>query len=365
MLALFWNGWSGRERSGPIASRGGARGGEKSARWRASSRRAYCFAANRSIPNQAHTRNLWRAGSTGWRESASLAEGWTSKKARLDWKTRRGRSALPPRYSRDCRGDHDGEAGALLFHTAMLPGKVLADMKAKKTPAYSTGRPELDARLDELVGSVCPGQEKEYVLQIATSALKLGLEKAKRGDLKIANTALKEMRFAFKMFTPYRQVPKVTVFGSARTEPGQPDYHRAEELGRRMAEAGWMVVTGAGSGIMGAAHRGAGRDMSFGVNIRLPFEQRANRTIRGDRKLLTFRYFFTRKLFLLKESLAVVLFPGGFGSLDECFKALTLLQTRKQTPIPVVMVENPESGRSEEHTSELQSRLHLVFRLLL
>ena len=230
-------------------------------------------------------------------------------------------------------------------------------MKAKETPHYSTGRPELDARLDELVGSVCPGQEKEYVLQIATSALKLGLEKAKRGDLKIANTALKEMRFAFKMFTPYRQVPKVTVFGSARTEPGQPDYQRAEELGRRMAEAGWMVVTGAGSGIMGAAHRGAGRDMSFGVNIRLPFEQRANRTIRGDRKLLTFRYFFTRKLFLLKESLAVVLFPGGFGTLDECFEALTLLQTGKQTPIPVVMVENPESGYFRELSDFIKKRM--------
>ena len=230
-------------------------------------------------------------------------------------------------------------------------------MKAKETPHYSTGRPELDAQLEELVRSVCPGQEKEYVLQIATSALKLGIEKAKRGDLKIANTALKEMRFAFKMFTPYRQVPKVTVFGSARTEPGQPDYQRAEELGRRMAEAGWMVVTGAGSGIMGAAHRGAGRDMSFGVNIRLPFEQRANRTIRGDRKLLTFRYFFTRKLFLLKESLAVVLFPGGFGTLDECFEAITLLQTGKQTPIPVVMVENPESGYFRELSDFIQKRM--------
>ena len=230
-------------------------------------------------------------------------------------------------------------------------------MKAKETPHYSTGRPELDARLDELVSSVCPGKEKEYVLQIATSALKLGIEKAKRGDLKIANTALKEMRFAFKMFTPYRQVPKVTVFGSARTEPGQPDYQRAEELGRRMAEAGWMVVTGAGSGIMGAAHRGAGRDVSFGVNIRLPFEQRANRTIRGDRKLLTFRYFFTRKLFLLKESLAVVLFPGGFGTLDECFEALTLLQTGKQTPIPVVMVENPESGYFRELSDFIKKRM--------
>ena len=230
-------------------------------------------------------------------------------------------------------------------------------MKARKKPRYSTGQPEVDAKLEELVSATCPGREKDYVLQIATSALKLGIEKAKRGDLKIANAALKEMRSAFKMFTPYRRIHKVTVFGSARTEPGQPDYERAEELGRRMAEAGWMVVTGAGSGIMGAAHRGAGRDMSFGVNIRLPFEQQANQTIRGDRKLLTFRYFFTRKLFLLKESSAVALFPGGFGTLDETFEVLTLLQTGKQTPIPVVMVESPETGYFRELQGFVEERM--------
>ncbi|MFQ5947148.1 MAG: cytochrome D ubiquinol oxidase subunit II, partial [Anaerolineae bacterium] len=106
-------------------------------------------------------------------------------------------------------------------------------MKAKKKPRYSTGQPELDTKLEELVRAACPGREKDYVLQIAITALKLGLQKAKRGDLKIANAALKEMRSAFRMFTPYRRVRKVTVFGSARTEPGEPDYERAEELGRR------------------------------------------------------------------------------------------------------------------------------------
>ena len=240
---------------------------------------------------------------------------------------------------------------------AKKANKPPKDNKSTRKPRYSTGRAELDAQLEELVSSVCPGAEKDYVLQIATSALKLGLQKAKRGDLKIANTALKEMRVAFRMFTPYRRAPKVTVFGSARTEPGHGDYERAEELGRRMAEAGWMVVTGAGSGIMGAAHRGAGRDMSFGVNIRLPFEQHANRTIRGDRKLVTFRYFFTRKLFLLKESSAVVLFPGGFGTLDECFEALTLLQTGKQSPIPVVMVENPETTYFRDLVDFMEKRM--------
>ncbi len=214
----------------------------------------------------------------------------------------------------------------------------------KRHSRYSTGDSHLDSELAELVNAYCPGDEKQYVLQLATSALKLARENTTRVDLKIANAALKEMRYAFKVFTPYRLVRKVTVFGSARTEPGHPSYERAVDLGRRLAGSGWMVVTGAGSGIMGAAHEGAGRKMSFGVNIRLPFEQTANPVIRGDRKLLTFRYFFTRKLFLLKESSAVVLFPGGFGTMDETFEVLTLLQTGKQVPIPVVMVENPEMG---------------------
>jgi uncharacterized protein (TIGR00730 family) len=230
-------------------------------------------------------------------------------------------------------------------------------MTTQRRSRYSTGNPELDAELEKLIDEFYPGEDKLYVLQIAQSALKLAVEKAKRVDLKIANAALKEMRYAFKAFTPYRRVRKVTVFGSARTQPGHPDYERAVELGRRMAASGWMVVTGAGSGIMGAAHEGAGRKASFGVNIRLPFEQRANPVIRGDRKLLTFRYFFTRKLFLLKESSAVVLFPGGFGTLDETFEVLTLLQTGKQTPIPVVMVENPDTNYFRSLTEFIERQL--------
>jgi uncharacterized protein (TIGR00730 family) len=171
------------------------------------------------------------------------------------------------------------------------------------------------------------------------------------------------MRHAFRIFTPFRHVRKVTVFGSARTAVDHSDHDRAVEFGRRMAEAGWMVITGAGSGIMGAAHIGAGRDQSVGVNIKLPFEQEANEIIRGDGKLMTFRYFFTRKLFLLKESHAVTLFPGGFGTLDESFEVLTLLQTGKQTPLPVVMVENPETGYFHGLSRFIQERLlgsHLI-----
>lgn len=194
----------------------------------------------------------------------------------------------------------------------------------------------------------CTDAERSYVRDITTTALGLGIDCAKRIDLKIVNSALKEMRHAFRIFTPYRSAKKVTVFGSARTPAGEPDYERAVALGKAMAEAGWMVVTGAGSGIMGAAHEGAGRNLSVGVNIKLPFEQEANPVVQGDKKLMHFRYFFTRKLFLLKESHAVALLPGGFGTLDECFEVLTLLQTGKQVPLPVVMLESPETGYFRE-----------------
>ncbi len=234
---------------------------------------------------------------------------------------------------------------------------------SRRTPRYSTGSTELDERIGELVRSSCPAGEQGYVQEIATTALKLGIDGASRVDLKIASAALKEMRHAFRIFTPFRHVRKVTVFGSARTAVDHSDHERAVEFGRRMAEAGWMVVTGAGSGIMGAAHIGAGRGQSMGVNIKLPFKQEANEIIRGDDKLMTFRYFFTRKLFLLKESHAVTLFPGGFGTLDESFEVLTLLQTGKQTPLPVVMVENPETPYFQGLSRFIQGQLlqsHLI-----
>lgn len=221
----------------------------------------------------------------------------------------------------------------------------------------TTGDPELDQKLRELVNQCCTDAERRYVYQLAVTALRLGIDCAKRIDLKIANAALIEMRRAFKVFTPFRQARKVTVFGSARTEASHADHARAVDYGRRMAEAGWMVVTGAGSGIMGAAHEGAGRNLSIGVNIKLPFEQQANETIRGDNKLMSFRYFFTRKLFLLKESHAVTLFPGGFGTLDECFEVLTLLQTGKQTPLPVVMVESPDTGYFKDLVRFIEERV--------
>lgn len=177
--------------------------------------------------------------------------------------------------------------------------------------------------------------------EIRLTADKLERDQASRGDLKILSRALKELRYAFKVFTPYRRHRKVTVFGSARTPPDHPDYRQSIEFGRRLASAGWMVVTGAGGGIMEGAHVGAGQTMSMGVNIMLPFEQEANFVISQDQKLVTFRYFFTRKLMFVKEVHAVALFPGGFGTQDELFEILTLVQTGKRDPLPIVCIDAP------------------------
>jgi uncharacterized protein (TIGR00730 family) len=185
-----------------------------------------------------------------------------------------------------------------------------------------------------------PGLE-EFVRQIRETADKLVRDKAPRGDVKMLATAVRELRYCFKVFAAYRGRRKVTVFGSARTRPDHPAYQAAVEFGRRMAEVGYMVITGAASGIMEAGHVGAGRDSSFGLNIMLPFEQAANPVIHGDPKLMNLRYFFTRKLMFIKESDAVVLFPGGFGTHDEAFESLTLVQTGKSHLFPIVLVDEP------------------------
>jgi uncharacterized protein (TIGR00730 family) len=188
------------------------------------------------------------------------------------------------------------------------------------------------------VAGVAPDR-RGLLQQLLTTVLKLHEDGALPGDLKITNAALKELRYAYKVFAPYRAVRKVTVFGSARTAGGEAAALTARDFGQRMVEEGWMVVTGAGAGIMGAAQEGAGGEQSFGLNIRLPFEQEANPWIASDPKLITFKYFFTRKLFLVKEASAVALFPGGFGTMDECFELLTLMQTGKSEIVPVVLVE--------------------------
>ncbi len=182
-------------------------------------------------------------------------------------------------------------------------------------------------------------QHSELIAEIKETADKLSADGATRGDLKILSRALRELRYAFKVFTPYRRNRKVTVFGSARTQPDQPEWQQAELFGKRIAEEGWMVVTGAGGGIMEAAHKGSGREMAMGLNILLPFEQEANAIIEGDEKLVNLKYFFTRKLLFVKEVHAVVSCAGGFGTQDEAFETLTLVQTGKRDLMPMVFLE--------------------------
>jgi uncharacterized protein (TIGR00730 family) len=189
--------------------------------------------------------------------------------------------------------------------------------------------------------SPVPEPRSTLINEIKETADRLAADGATRGDLKILSRVLRELRYAFKVFTPYRRQFKVTVFGSARTLRENPAYVQSVEFGRRMAQAGWMVVTGAGNGIMEGAHVGAGQDMSMGVNIMLPFEQESNAVISRDQKLVHLKYFFTRKLLFVKEVHAVALFPGGFGTQDEGFETLTLVQTGKRDPMPIVLVDEP------------------------
>jgi uncharacterized protein (TIGR00730 family) len=188
--------------------------------------------------------------------------------------------------------------------------------------------------------ALSPAQARELQAMIG-SLDDMAREGTSVGDLKIANAALGEMAEAFRVFRPYRHIRKITMFGSARTKPEDPVYILARDLAASLAAAGWMVVTGAGPGIMAAGLEGAGREHAFGVNIRLPHEDEANPFIAQDPKLVEMRYFFTRKLMLIKESHAYAILPGGFGTQDEAFELLTLLQTGKAEPAPVVMVETP------------------------
>ena len=178
------------------------------------------------------------------------------------------------------------------------------------------------------------------------------------GDVRVIQTALRELRYAFRLFAPYARVRKVTIFGSARTQPDKVEYQQAVEFGRKIAKAGFMVITGAGPGIMQAGHEGAGPENSFGVNIRLPWEQAANPVIREDKKLISFKYFFTRKLIFIRHSDAIVLFPGGFGTLDEGYEAITLMQTGKSQLMPLVLVDRP--GGTYWKTWDRNIREHLL-----
>jgi uncharacterized protein (TIGR00730 family) len=199
-----------------------------------------------------------------------------------------------------------------------------------------------------LVEQVADPADADQIFELVAACVRLARDHADRGDLKIANAALKEMRHAFQVFGPYRAARKVAIFGSARTEPDDPLYLQTREFAVAAAARDWMVVTGAGPGIMEAGIEGAGPDNAFGVSIQLPFETTTTQFIAGDPKLMSFRYFFTRKLEFIKESDAFVLLPGGYGTLDEAFELLTLLQTGKAQSAPVVLLDVP-GGTYWEH----------------
>jgi uncharacterized protein (TIGR00730 family) len=214
---------------------------------------------------------------------------------------------------------------------------------SRRAPRYRTGDPDLDARILDLLEAAGTLDQADLVFEILVSGVRLGREGVDRGDLKLVNSALKELRYAFGVFAPYRETRKVSIFGSARTEVDDPAYVAARDFGRAMAAEDWMVITGAGPGIMEAGIEGAGADAAFGVNIVLPFEQEPAGLLADDPKLVNYRYFFTRKIAFMKESSAFALLPGGFGTLDETFELLTLMQTGRSALCPVVLIE-PEGS---------------------
>src|SRR5580658_9906223 len=228
-------------------------------------------------------------------------------------------------------------------------------MKRNDKPATD---PELKSRIQELIKFKGGGHNEEGVADIIENALKILTDVKDTGDVRVIQTAVRELRYAFRIFAPYAHKRKVTIFGSARTTPDRMEYQQAAEFGKKISAAGFMVITGAGPGIMQAGHEGAGPENSFGVNIRLPWEQSANPIIAEDKKLISFKYFFTRKLIFIRHSDAIVLFPGGFGTMDEGFEAITLMQTGKSQLMPLVLVDKP--GGTYWKTWDKNIREHLL-----
>jgi uncharacterized protein (TIGR00730 family) len=225
---------------------------------------------------------------------------------------------------------------------------------------------DLGAQIDEWLRTQNDSVNADQFAGILRTLLKLAQDNAERGDLKILNRAMQELRHAFRIFAPYRHMRKVSIFGSSRVPESDPYYHLARSVGEGLAQAGFMVITGAGPGIMQAGHEGAGRERSFGVNIRLPSVQDANPFIRNDPKLMNFHFFFTRKLVFVKEADAVVIFPGGFGTHDELMESITLAQTGKTHLVPIILMDLPGGtywSRWEEFLrDDVMSRGYIVER---
>ena len=251
----------------------------------------------------------------------------------------------------------DAPFGAGFVFFLVRKDSFVNDQPSKPTPPIDQPEAKLADAADEANGPLDRSRIVDVIAQNKQSADKLAIDRTSRGDLKILSRTLRELRYAFKVFTPYRTRRKVTVFGSARTRPDEPTYRQAVHFGRAMAEQNWLVVTGAASGIMEAGHVGAGRENSMGLNIMLPFEQYANPVIAGDTKLVHMKYFFTRKLMFVKECDAVALLPGGFGTLDEGLEVLTLLQTGKRDVAPVVFLDEPGGSFWSEFQDYVVRRL--------
>lgn len=204
---------------------------------------------------------------------------------------------------------------------------------------YRVGDRDIEDLIEKFTGlTALPGTE-QLLREILTTVVKLGRESGDKGDLKLVNNALKELRYSFKIFAPYRKARKVVIFGSARSKPSSPEYKMADEFSKKLSDRCYMIVTGGGGGVMEAGNKGAPHNNHFALNIRLPFEQKANPYVNQKEKLINFKYFFTRKLIFIKETDATALFPGGFGTNDEGFEALTLVQTGKSKPRPIVLME--------------------------
>ncbi len=212
-------------------------------------------------------------------------------------------------------------------------------MMKKISKEYEIGDRAIDSLINKLAKMSGSVETERLLREILTTTVKLGRESGDKGDLKLANNTLKELRYSFKIFSPYRAVKKVIIFGSARSKKTSAEYKLAEEFARKLTAKGYMIVTGGGPGVMEAGNKGAKIGTEFALNIRLPFEQKPNPYIDEKDKIINFKYFFTRKLIFIKETDATALFPGGFGTNDEGFEMLTLIQTGKSKPRPIVLME--------------------------
>lgn len=215
---------------------------------------------------------------------------------------------------------------------------------------------EIDQMIDELLDKAGGIHHPELVREMVISALKAGQDTSYLADLKLLSNTMKEMRYTTLVFAPYRHKKKVTIFGSARTTAEEPMYQKCIRFSRLLAEKGYMIITGGGGGIMQAGNEGAGSESSFAANIRLPFEQTANSVMLKNPRLITYKYFFNRKVAFVKESDAIAVFPGGFGTLDEAMEVFTLIQTGKTSPKPLVLVDD-EDGYWEHWFRFMKERL--------